>query len=527
MTAIDFNAFGGMEGSVKQARLRDFRLASYALNTRLWDGSLRAYRKPRLVGDCKCSNFSVGPDGLIACMPACYQEARSPCGAKSVYTLAGGKIAQDGRVVGLDRPTQTPTAAALGLVGGNTDSMIFRILCVNDSEESSAPSAPSSRIEARYGQPISISWSGCSPYRVEALLTQSIPGTKRQVGAETSTWVSVGEFTGSVANFTYEPESWDLTSDGYDPTQYCNPPELDCFVVTEDGFFVGWKGSTIHVSERNDPSKFYRAAIKNLHTNIREMVTAAGVIYIATDSGLFAAGVAPDKDGGPNLVINKFYENGLPIKGTLSLSNSGAIYATRFGLFALNGINAAPQNISSSLVHEDEWECDYLPRHGAAQRGVYYGSNGKTAWHMDYPGTAGAAEFGRLVLLDDIGSHQKAGADGFLYYSDPEGVKVFDRGAGYQKAIWESNEVFLPSRTSMSRIKVRGENVELATFEVLMDGKVVSTKVGMKSGEICTLPLCAVGSSLAVRITLPEAAKEVIITSVQIATSVADLARLP
>jgi hypothetical protein len=525
MTVIDFNAFGGMEGQVKQKRLMDYRSAVYAKNTRLWDGSLRAYKKPKHVGDCACSNFSVNASGVASCLPDCAVMARSPCGARARYTLIDGRIAESGRKVGINRPTQEPTAQALGEPGINSDSMLFRVICVNEHGESSAPSAPTNRVSASYGQTVMLKWDGCRPYRVEALLTQSISPSK-ELGASTSQWVSVGEFDSATALLPYEPDSWNLTSDGYDPALYCDPPELDCFLVTDDGFFVGWKGSTLFTSERHEPSKFLRSNIKNLHANIIEAVSARNAVYVSTDEGMFVIRIEQGKEDAI-VAISKTYENHVAIKGTLGLLNSGVIYSTQYGIALLDEAGRQPQIISSGLIHEDQWESNWLPKKGIAQRGIYYGTTEKESWHIDFPGTSGnAADFGKVVLLDSLGGYQFAGKDGVLYYSDPGGVWAFDRGNGYLRAEWESGEIPLPSITAFSRFKVHGENLDGVVLTVIIDGEEVFTTT-VEDGKICTLPLCATGTRVAIKLVLPTSSKEISVNSVQLATSVSELARVP
>lgn len=522
MALLDYNAFGGMEGKTKQKSLREWRMAEYAKNTRLWDGSLRAYRAPKDIGACKVQ-FELDKCFLPVCTDSCAAYARSPCGAYALYTLIGGKIAENGRVVGLDRPAETPQATLIS--GAGQDGVIFRVLCINSQGEYSAPSAVSAVISGSYGAVIGLTWAGCSNYRVEALLTQSVTYQK-EIGKDPSQWVIVGDYETPRATIVFRPDTWELVSDGYDPAAYCDPPALSCFIVTEAGFFVGWNGSLLFISERHDPSKFTRAAIKNLHANILNVVTAAEALYVATSEGMFVVQLTPDKDGAV-ASINRTYENALPIKNTLSLVNSGAMFASRFGLFIIDGRGLTPTNVVSKLLPEEEFERDWLPDYGVVQRGVFYGSTtDKRSWHIDFPSTSGdASEFGKLIVLDYLGKHMVAGRDGALYYSLDGRVFAFDRGDSYLAAEWRSNRFIAPARASFSRYKVVGQNLEGVELVVFVDGVAVFTTL-VSNGKICTLPRCVVGLEFAVELRIPASRKEAVINRVQLASSHSELARV-
>ena len=522
MPLLDYNAFGGMEGKTKQKVLREWRMAEYAKNTRLWDGSLRAYRTPKVVGSC-AAPFELDQCFAPVCVNSCAAYGRSPCGARALYTLTDGRLAENGRVVGLNRPTEAPQATLVS--GAGEDGVVFRVLCVNAAGEYSAPSAASSVVSAAYGSVITLSWAGCSAYRVEALITQSMTYQK-EIGKDPSQWVVVGEYAAPKATIVFKPDTWELVDDGYDPTAYCDPPILDCFTITEAGFFVGWSGSLLFVSERHEPSKFPRSAMKNLHADILNVVTAAEALYVATAEGMFVVQLSPDKDGA-TVTINRTYENALPIKDTLALVNSGALYASRFGLFIVDGRSLTPTNAVSRLLPEEEFERDWLPSYGMVQRGVFYGSTAdKRSWHIDFPSTAGdASEFGKLVLLDYLGENMLAGRDGVLYYSVGGKVSAFDRGATYLAATWRSNKFLAPARASFSRFKVIGNNLEGVTLTVIVDDIAVFTTT-VEDGKICTLPRCVVGLEFAVEINIPAGSEEVIINRVQLASSHSELARV-
>lgn len=494
-------------------------MAVLAKNTRLTNGSLRAYRAPKKVAD--CDRFILNKDRSPVCTDVCAAYAYSSCSGRCLYNLVGGKLAENGRVIGLDRPLQTPSASLVS--GGGDQSVIFRVLCTNEHGEYSAPSASSNRLDAKYGDVVNLAWSGCTPYRVEALLTQSITHVK-EIGKDPSQWVVVGDYTAPTANISFKPETWQLTDQGYDPSAYCDPPVFDCFVVTDDGFFVGWKDSMIWVSERHDPSKFPRASIKALHCKINNIVTAGSILYVATDDGMYLLKVSPDKEGSA-ISIAKTYENVIAIKNTLALVNSGCMFATRYGLYVLDERGGVPQNVTSKLVHEDEFEADWLPIYGHVQRGVYYATqeNGES-WQMDFPSSSGDAnEYGRLVRLDGLGTHMVASKDGSLLYGK-NGAYEFDGGASYLGATWESAIFTAPARTAMAKYKAIGEYLDKVTMTVIVDGKEVYT-TRLSDDKICTLPRCVNGFEYSIRLNIDPSNSEVVVNKIQLATSVAELVR--
>jgi hypothetical protein len=241
---------------------------------------------------------------------------------------------------------------------------------------------------------------------------------------------------------------------------------------------------------------------------------------------MFVLQVNPDKEGA-TVSVARTYENVLPIKDTLTLVNSGAMFAGKFGLFALDGGSSSPQNLISKLIHEEEFERDWLPNYGVVQRGVFYGSTADNrSWHVDFPSTAGdASEFGKLVLLDYLGRNMYAARDGALYYSLDSKVLAFDRGDSYLAAEWESNIFTAPSRASFSRYKVLGENLEGVELSVLVNGETVFT-TQVSDGKICTLPRCVIGFEFSIKLKLPASPKEIIINRVQLASSHSEIARI-
>lgn len=519
---INWDSFAGMElGNTKQSLLRDYRSAVDALNTKLWDGSLRPYRTPTLVGSCSGS-FVLDNDFKPVCQSSCAAYAMSPCGTNKLYSLKGGYLHRGDAAVGLARPLQKPSVTVSGK--GEGDSIRLRVLCLNDDGEYSPPSEMSDMITPKYGDAVIVQWSGCSPYRVQALLTQSISGN-REVGKDKTEWLTVGDFKSSVAVFNFEPEGWALTSDGFDANSFCNPPELSCFVVTEDGFFAGWNKNLLYISERHDPSKFMRVNIKNLFANILDVVTAKSVLYISTDQGIYVARLDPTKDG-VQVSIAKTHENAIPIVGTLSAINSAAMYATPYGMHIIDEAGRQPQNVSSQFIAEDEFKEKWLPVTGVSQRGTYYATTKTESWHLDYPSSSGdTAQYGRLVRLDKLGSHQFAGRDGIVYYSDSGGVKAFNQGKSFLSAEWRSTDARMPSRTGLSRYKVIGENLEGVKMLIYADDKLAFTDT-LTTSKICVLPRCVIGSRFSVKFIIPAKSVETVIKQLQLATSVQELARV-
>jgi DNA topoisomerase IB len=99
MPLLDYNAFGGMDGKNKQKVLREHRMAEYAKNTRLWDGSIRAYKTPKKVGVCT-DNYVLDKNIKPVCTSCCASYFKSPCGEKCLYSLKDCKITKNGRAVG-------------------------------------------------------------------------------------------------------------------------------------------------------------------------------------------------------------------------------------------------------------------------------------------------------------------------------------------------------------------------------------------------------------------------------------------
>jgi hypothetical protein len=518
---IDWNAFGGMElGSNKQDLLRDHRSASYAYNTKLWDGSITMFRKPKKVAS--CTGPFISDDECIECVTGCAQRTGGPCGSENTYHLVDGFLHKGGKKVGVNRPTEVPVLSSV--VGkGDADSVIFRVLCLNDEGEYSAPSAVTQSANPAYGDAVQIKWSGCRPYRVQALLRQSMEPVKA-LGKIATQWVTVGDFESPTATFSFEPNYWQLTDDGFDPNLMCDPPELCCFTVTDDGYWVGWNGSTLYISDRHDPSKWIRSAIKNMGAKILDVVSARSALYIGTSRGMFVARIETAEQG-PVVSIAKTYENNTPISGTLSLINSGAMYATQFGVFALDEAGRQPQNISAQFMNEDEYEQNFLPISAVAQRGVFYANQKDKSWLYDFPGTSGGqGEFGRLVYTDKLGDNLYAAPSGFLQYSGAQGTYEFDRGEGYLGGVWESVTKTEPIRSAMSRYKVSGENLGDVVLTIYADGREVFSSP-VVADTICTLPLCAVGTTWRIKLTIPPKKERVVVNRVQLATSVAEILR--
>lgn len=523
MPQIAWDIFGGMEsGGAKQSRLKGHQVAKYAKNARLWDGSFRAYREPLEVGACEGDKFVLDYDNSVKCVTGCAAFMREPCGSRSLYTLKDKKLHRDGKPVGKSRPTAKPTAKVLS--GAEADPVDVRVLCLDEFGNASAPSATSNMIQPSYGSAVSVNWGGCTPYRLQVRLRQSM-NAKKELGKDETQWVTVGDYSTSTANFLFRPETWELTDDGYDYAQYCDPPELCCFVVTDDGFFVGWNGDAIFISERHDPSKFIRSQIKTLHAEIYDIVTARRVLYISTSQGMFVARIEPSEQG-PVVSLTNTQENQVGIPNTLGLFQSGAMYSTKFGVVGIDEAGRQPQNVSSSVLQEDIYERDWLPQSGIVQRGVYYATGAKESWHLDFPGGAGFnADNGRLVRLDKLGTYQVAGKDGHLYYLDGGKVYQFDRGAKYLRAEWESEELTAPAIVGFSRYRVEGKNLDGVSLQVFADGiKVYETTV--TQGKICVLPRCVRGRKFYVKFVIPAKSTEAVVSRLEMATSMSEMARV-
>lgn len=518
---LNWDSFYAMEAANnKQELLRDHRFAEYAKNTRLWDGSIRPYSNPKVVGTC-AANFIIEEEAAV-CVTGCAEYAIRPCGTQALYEIKDNYLHRSGIKVGVNRPTQKPIVKSV-TGKGQADNTLFRVLCLNDTGEYSPPSGVSAMASPAYGDNVSIEWLGCKPYRLQALLRQSMTN-KSEIGKNENQWVTVGDYESLLANFEWTPESWQLTSDGYDPASFCDPPKLECFFVTADGYFVAWDKTLLYVSERHDPSKFPRRNIKSFGAQILDIVGARSALYISTSKGLFVARIEPSPEGA-SISISKTYENHKPIKGTLGVHNSGALYATEFGVFSIDESGRQPQNITGEFLHEDEFAREFLPESAAVQRGIYYATNKEISWLYDFPGTSGGqGNFGKLVYIDRLGDKQVAASDGHLYYFNNQSVLAFDRGEGYLEATWESSPKKLPVRTALSRYKVTGDNLEGVVLTVTIDGK-ESVLTDIKNERVCTLPQCCTGFIVSIKVYIPAKAEKTVIEQIQLASSVSEILR--
>ncbi len=429
----------------------------YAYNTRLWDGSLRAFKEVLSDDGCK----------PIPCSTEAYL-----CDVEPVRVVDGELIRPNGEKCFLDRPNKP----IITVGSGGSDPVVFMITAVNTYGDESARSEPSQIYRVEADTPIKITSSGL--FRVYGRVFTSIDGS-----------ITKDEFQNPDSNLMYFGEYEDVAEFGFDisvapiynSNNMCRPKCIKCITHNEDGYYAIWTDTDVYISERHEPAMYpirYKQSIGYqieevhpfyeaffVHTKGKPQIIKYQTITNGADAGMIDIQAIP-------------YSDILPIQGMGVRTSFGSMYPSRLGLVALTpSAISGMQIVTNDIISEDKFG-KYIPTVSCWYNGVFYGWNDKVGFAFDMKEN----QFGQFELQNWINIRPNAKSawvdvDGWMYveygeWTDEDGNKhnagtfKWDGGNKWMPAVWKSKWFTEPAHKVYSRAKVAGGYVVGTIFEL-------------------------------------------------------------
>lgn len=507
MRKLSLTRFFGMAPSVSSHLLKD-GYAVYAENTRLWNGALEA--------------FKVSCPTKIQSKP-CQVTAVPPCGVPQTITVKDGAVVyDDGQRVDPLAPTLEPAASVVltDQEKSRRSAVTFRYTLIDSKGGESPPSLPTELIDAREGDKVLMENMPASKWRLYAYITKDT-GESGKPESGMGEWVIVGDYSGSSKLIPYAITKWTLANGSLDPENYCNIPPVDCVAFLDSGYYVAWKYGerAIYVSERNDVTKWNRRSIYGTQSPIRGVVVSRETIYVATDSRAETFTIAQAQGLTGVQMQRGMSEEELPMlfNGNIGKALGGAVYASRFGLIALDQ-SGQYANMTNDIIHDADF-AGIVRKHGITVRGYHVSADETGGWVYDLPDRInGQHEGGAFVYIDDKadGLGVSNGQPAFIQGNE---AYEFDCGKCYKKAKWRSRIYRDNTYNRWAYIKIQGDNIsEGIKIKLILDGK-VKHELSLNNDEPCVLPSEVCGTDTQVEIELPASCKKISLTGVYLATS--------
>ena len=424
--------FAGMTPGV-ESRYKSAEDAEYCKNTRLWDGTIRAFRRP---------------SGSV--------EFTDPCTVGD-YTIKNGRVEHlDGTPIYVE-PIGTPIVS---IDNPGEDAVQFMVAAVNQRGNESRRSVPTGLMYVGVDSVINVTASGT--YRLYATAGDTLDGSLENEFNDSDNLYYLGEFTGDVS-IPWEP----YQSPDYDMNDMTYPKDAVCMLTDEEGYtivFGGEEGKNVWLSVRHRPDLYPILQTAALRHKIRQVIPHIDAFFALTDGYPEIIRKPMHTDGtyaGQLNVQPLRYHTPLPYMGPGVRTEFGCVYPSKPGLIALTttipgGIRMVTQNI---LVRE--WK-DYIPTVTAWFNGVFYGWNAKKALILDM----NDEQFGQygvrqMVEIDPGVTQAEVTSDGDLQV--PSGV--WDTGS-FLSAEWKSKWNVSNGFRIYTCAKVCGENTAGVVYEL-------------------------------------------------------------
>lgn len=516
--------FAGMMLAADSRQLQG-QYASYAKNTRLWDGRLRAYKKPKKVLDCAPKELAYWD--CLECIEPCTVQ-HGLCTANDRVTAKNGRLYHiDGTPVGMERPTTAPTAT---VSEDGPDWVYFRYSTINNFGEESPKSDPSPRYKA--GSTSWITLSGDGPMRVYAYPSGQLDASITD--DDFIDWnkqeMLVGEFDGSTAVFPFDISQWSVSGDGYDTDDWCIP-EACCITRNEDMHYATYSGKTVWVSEKNLVHAYPRRQMVQLDNEVRALLPYYDVFFALTDGEPELIRLPQIQGGAYDGMVEvqpMKYANQHPLEGPAVKTDFGVMYVSRMGIIALTPtVPSGLSLVTRQVLNEDTWE-KYKPTAAVYANGVFYGWNDKVGFAFDMKeNNHGQYELQQFIELDGGAVAALSGKDGVMYFGSTN-VSAWDAADTYMAAQWDSKWFVEQGKRVLTAAKVVGENISGVTFELWRrdscDGeKLIYSKL-IDCDKPFRLPTIR-AIEYQIRIKIPESSKEIAVHEIHVAPSIFDLTK--
>ena len=428
----------------------------YAYNTRLWDGTLRAFKEQSVDDGCK----------PIPCSTEAYL-----CDVEPVRVVCGELVRMNGEKCFLPRPEKPIITVA----AGGTDPVAFMVSAVNSYGDESARSEPSKIYRVSADTNVKIKSSGM--FRVYGRVFTSIDGsiTKDEFQSD-SNLMYFGEYEDE-ADFDFDISVAPI----YDSNDMCRPKNIKCIVHNEDGYYAIWTDTEVFISERHEPAMYPIRYKQSIAYNIEEVHPFYEAFFVHTKGKPYLIRyqmISSGADAGM-IDINAIpYSDVMPIVGKGTRTSNGTIYPSRIGLVALTPSPiSGMQVVTNDIINEDKFK-KYIPTVSCWFNGVYYGWNAEVGFAFDIKEN----QFGQFELQNWINIRPNATSawvsdDGWMYveyeeWTDeygnhhPAGTFKWDGGEKWMPAVWKSKWFTEAGHKVYNRAKVAGGLVVGTIFEL-------------------------------------------------------------
>lgn len=369
--------------------------AQRAINTKLYAGDLRAWRKPGVVGILVPSGTQTIYKGIstlntpqwlgwqseVDVVRNVITDSSNPMSIyytgdgtpkKTNSTLAGNAVGEppdDFLNMGVQAPAAAPTVARVGS-GGSPETRIYVYTNIQEFggiEEESAPSPASAEVLCGTGDTITVSGFSAAP-------TGDYNVTKRRIyrsvtGSATTTFLFVAEIPVSTTSYSDNALAAALGEE-LRSLEWSEPPtDLAGLVAHPNGFLVGFAGQDLYFSEPLAPHAWPIAYRLSLNVNIVGLGVYGSSIAVMTEgypvvvNGLTPESMSPERLSELEPCVSK--------KSIVSDTN-GVMYASPNGICVI-GPGSAGLSTGNIMLRDNFQKFNPSTIKGAVFAGKYFG----------------------------------------------------------------------------------------------------------------------------------------------------------
>lgn len=501
MTSIRIPAFGGMNAALSERHI-DGKLAVYARDTELRDGKLRAYQTPKFVTRAQqpvATIFKPPPQftcGILTwptCVSVVVPAMPQACagfrllgvfpeqGDEEAYFLDTDTM---GRHVMLpEKPNRAlsirvdQASPFAGASHTSPDLRIYTYTWVTHLGIETAPAPPSNPLRVHDGAVISLTGFDTPPPGVGMMRLYRSSAEpegydeKTRLDFELTSFQLVAEWASDEVGPGVElidskmlTELWFGT---LDTVEVCPAPiGLKSVLELDSGYYVGFDGNSIYVSERHEVWNWPEKNRIELPDTIIGLAKSQDMIFAVTSGRPAKVKITPTNEevlGKPTFTTRidvARAEGKYPgvSRHAIASTSFGCVYVSRHGLIMIP-VSGDAQNVSRNRIDEDEW-VKWAPNRIVWQNGRLFGTRGlvRDGFIMDLrAGDDGKADMGDLVEISMRARALHLGDDGIVYYAEDRAVMAWDQGDDLMSYVWRSKKFSVNSLTYFSAGKLLGK----------------------------------------------------------------------
>lgn len=516
MPGLRVTRFGGIRPATN-ARLLDPRMATVAHNTLLRDGTVQQLQGGAAVHD---GGITVGafvrlpftPDGGGGIFAVPYRAAiiDAPLpGSRDYGTYVvfpyddptrrpQRYLSREQRFAPLEVPAPTaalsfsdivdqPVTAAVG-----PDERMYTYTWVDEFGVESRPAPASVPLRLCDGAALTI--SGFSPPPPNAIAmrlyraSSAFDDGRRPSNSFDSSFQLVQELPPDIVTYRdtarlIDTEGGTLLTQEDQPV----PATFSQVVLTEAGYYVGWQGNTLYVSERNEPHVWPLRYQLELADLIVGVATSGVHVFVGTTGRPYRVSITPAERATSQAAGNmpmadaivdaQQYPFDWPCVSVYAMvgTDFGAVYPSPQGLVALRAQGGVLLE-TKDRIDETQW-AQWVPNTAAWWRGRYYACNAPAGrgWIVDLTADGDSLEMGDFTTADLDFTLAHNGRDGQLYFAKGGRITQWGRGTTLTYR-WRSKTFVVSGEMGFAGAKVVGAYGPPVTFRLFKRGTLVLTR---------------------------------------------------